>query len=227
MAGLHWVSRLQLLMGASAYLTSPMWLLLLAGGLFQAVRSGTPMADLGTPPWLIALTLVLLFGTRVLALGWAMLHPPLAARLGGWPTILRSTVADILLAVVAAPAIMASQCQAIVEIAGGRPSGWQPQRRQSQGITLGEAFDRYRWHMLLGLAFWTVALSELGGGIWNLPVALGLLGAPFLAAITSRADLGAAAARHGVFAADPGAPPCPMASPFRERWATTPDAAAA
>ena len=204
-AGLHWISRVQLLMGASAYLTSPMWLLLLAGGLFQAVRSGTPMADLGTPPWLIALTMILLFGTRTLSLVWAVLHPPLAARLGGWPTILRSVVVDILLAVVAAPAIMASQCQAILEIAGGRPSGWQPQRRRSDGITLGEALDRYRWHMLLGLVFWTVALSELGGGIWNLPVALGLLGAPFLAAITSRADLGAAAARHGVFVTDPGA----------------------
>src|SRR6185436_7590106 len=39
-AGLHWVSRLQLLMGASSYLTAPLWLLLLVVGALQSFRIG-------------------------------------------------------------------------------------------------------------------------------------------------------------------------------------------
>ena len=227
-AGLHWVSRLQLLMGATAYLTSPMWLAMLVGGLFVTVRTGTSAADLGTPPWLVALTLVLLFGTRLLALAAAALDGDLRRRLGGWRAILPSVVADTLLSILAAPAIMASQSIAVLEIASGRPSGWSPQRRHSDGIALGEALDRYRWHMLLGLMFWVVSLSELGGGRWSLPVALGLLGAPFLATITSRADLGAAAARWRLFATDPAtAAPAPTAPAPSAGWIAQPDAAAA
>jgi membrane glycosyltransferase len=47
-------------------------------------------------------------------------------------------------------------------------------------------------------------MADLSTGIWQLPVAVGLLGAPFLAAWTSRADWGARAARYNLFAADPG-----------------------
>jgi membrane glycosyltransferase len=202
-AGLHWISRVQLLMGALGYLSSPCWLLMLAGGLFVTVRTGTPMADLGTPPWLLALTLVLLFGTRLLALAAGVRDPALVKSMGGWRAVLASVVADTLLSIVAAPAIMASQSLAVLDILAGRPSGWRPQRRETDGIALGEALDGYRWHMLLGLLFWVVSLSELGGGYWSLPVALGLLGAPFLVAASSRSDYGRALARWGVFAADP------------------------
>ena len=202
-AGLHWVGRLQLLMGASAYLTSPLWLLLLVMGLAQALRMGTPMADMGTPAWLVGLTVVLLFGTRVVGLAGAMLDPALVRSLGGWRSILLGAAIDLPMSIIVAPIIMASQCLAIGAIVAGRPSGWQAQRRDTDGISLGEGFDHYRWHMLLGLAFWTMSLSELGGAAWSLPVALGLLGAPFVAAVTSRADLGAAAQRLGIFAGDP------------------------
>lgn len=209
-AGLHWLSRLQLLMGASGYLTSPLWLLLLVMGLGVAIRSGTPMADLGTPPWLIGLTVALLFGTRLMALAWAVADRGLAHALGGWRAILLGVGVEIPLSIIAAPIIMASQCLSIAEIVAGRRSGWLPQRRDTDGLALGEALDHYRWHMLLGLVFWTVSLSELGGAMWELPVALGLLGAPFVATFTSRADVGALAARHGIFSADPGmAEPAP------------------
>ena len=59
---------------------------------------------------------------------------------------------------------------------------------------------------------WTIALSELGGAAWGLPVAIGLLGAPFLATATSRSDLGAWVARKGIFAGDPFAAPASVAS---------------
>jgi membrane glycosyltransferase len=202
-AGLHWVSRLQLFMGASAYLTSPLWLLLLLTGLFQSVRTGTPMADLGAPAWLIVLTVVLLFGTKLMALVWVAFDRDLVRQLGGWRCILLGVTAEVPLSVIAAPVMMLSQCFAIGEIVAGRPSGWLPQRRDTDGIALAEALDHYRWHMLLGLVFWTVSLSEVDGALWGMPVALGLLGAPLLATWTSRADWGAKAASHGLFISEP------------------------
>jgi len=204
--GLHWVSRLQLLMGASSYLTSPLWLLLLVIGILQSFRVGGPLAGPGTPGWLITMTLLLLFGPKLLALIWATFDRGLVKMLGGWRAIGLSMLADIPLSIVVAPIMMASQCLAIVEILTGRPSGWHPQRREAQGVPLGSAFEFYRWHVVLGLPFWIVSIADLGTGIWQLPVAIGLLGAPFIAAWTSRADWGERAARRGLFSADPGEP---------------------
>src|SRR3546814_20989386 len=38
--GMHWISRLHLLMGASAYFTSPLWALLIGASLVQAGKIG-------------------------------------------------------------------------------------------------------------------------------------------------------------------------------------------
>jgi membrane glycosyltransferase len=203
-SGLHWISRLQLLMGASSYLTSPLWLLLLGVGAIQSLRVGGSIAGSATPWWLVGVTVILLFGTKLLALVWALFDRELVRSLGGWRGILISLLAEIPLSILVAPIMMASQCLSIIEILGGRQSGWRPQRRDTDGLGLIEAFEYYAPHVLLGLPFWLMAMADLGTGIWQLPVALGLLGAPLLAAWTSRADWGEKAARFGLFAADPG-----------------------
>jgi len=203
-AGLHWISRLQLLMGASSYLTAPLWLFLLAIGAVQSLRVGGAIAGAATPGWLIGMTLILLFGTKLLALVWALFDRALVHRLGGWRAILAGLLAEIPLSIVVAPIMMASQCLAIVEILSGKQSGWRPQRRDTDGLGLIEAFEYYSAHVLLGLPFWLVSMSDLGAGIWQLPVTIGLLGAPFIAAWTSRADWGGKLAGYGLFAADPG-----------------------
>jgi membrane glycosyltransferase len=203
-SGLHWVSRLQLLMGASSYLTSPLWLLLLAVGAIQSLRVGGAIAGSATPWWLVAATVALLFGTKLLALVWALFDRELVRSLGGWRGILTSLLAEIPLSILVAPIMMASQCLSIIEILSGKQSGWRPQRRDTDGLGLIEAFEYYAPHVMLGLPFWLMVMADLGTGIWQLPVALGLLGAPLLAAWTSRADWGEKAARIGLFAADPG-----------------------
>lgn len=203
-SGLHWISRLQLLMGASSYLTAPLWLVLLAIGTVQSLRVGGPIAGAATPGWLIGMTLLLLFGTKLLALVWALFDAALVRRLGGWRAILAGLLVEIPLSIVVAPIMMASQCLAIVEILSGKQSGWRAQRRDTDGLGLIEAFGYYSPHVLLGLPFWLVSMNDLGAGIWQLPVTIGLFGAPFIAAWTSRADWGGKLAHHGLFAADPG-----------------------
>lgn len=221
-AGLHWVSRLQLLMGASAYLTSPLWLFLLTVALLQSIRVGAPVLDHGTPMWLLVGTLLLLFGNKMLALIWAAFDRKLVVMLGGWRAIFTGLLVDVPLSVLAAPIIMASQCLAILEIMTGRPSGWAAQRREANNVSIIDAFDHYRWHVLLGLPFLLVTMDPSATGLWNLPVALGLLGAPLLVAATSRADWGARAARFKLFSGDPGEQPSALlAGAEQPRPATT------
>jgi len=202
-SGLHWISRLQLLMGASSYLTSPLWLLLLAVGALQSLRVDGPIASTGTPVWLILTTAALLFGTKLLALAWALFDRALVRSLGGWRALLLSLLAEIPLSILVAPIMMASQCRSVFEILSGKQSGWRPQRRETDGIGLAEAFEYHLPHVLLALPFWLISMGDLGMGIWQLPVTIGLLGSPFIAAWTSRADWGARLAHHGLFAADP------------------------
>jgi len=203
-SGLHWVSRLQLLMGASSYLTSPLWLLLLGIGAIESLRLGGPIASAETPIWLIATTLLLLFGTKLLALLWALFDRALVRSLGGWRGILFGMLVEIPLSILVAPIMMASQCLSIVEILSGKQSGWRPQRRDRDGLGLIEAFEFYALHVLLGLPFWLLSMGDLGTGMWQLPVTIGLLFSPFIAAWTSRADWGERLARYGLFATDPG-----------------------
>jgi membrane glycosyltransferase len=153
----------------------------------------------------------LLFGGKAIALLWAAFDRRLVEMMGGWRAILLGVAVDVPLSIIAAPVIMATQCISIGEILAGRKSGWLPQRRDTDGIMLAEAFDHYRWHMLLGLAFWVASFSEIGGAAWGLPVALGLLGAPFFATLTSRADYGTLAQRKGIFVAEPERAEQPLA----------------
>jgi membrane glycosyltransferase len=197
-----------------------LWLLLLIVGLIQSFRAGAPIVDLGTPVWLIAATLMLLFGSKLMALIWAAFDRKLVQRLGGWRAIALGFIVDVPLSILSAPIIMASQCYALIDILSGRPSGWHAQSRESKGVPLMASFEHYRWHVLLGLPFWLTAMADLGTGVWQLPVAIGLLGAPLFATWTSRSDWGARAARYGLFAADPGAAVTSVPLPDREQAAT-------
>lgn len=200
-AGLHWVSRLQMLMGASAYLASPLWLLLMVESLFHPVLFADVSPTLAPSPWLLALTGLLLFGPKLLAFAWLAMNPFRARALGGVGRIAASIAVEIPLAIIVAPIIMISQTIAVFEILRGRPSGWSPQRRSADGIALEQAFSDYRWHGLAALPFLVGALVGPGTLMWMLPVVISLLLAPLIVAVTSRCDAGEWLARRGIFAA--------------------------
>src|SRR3546814_5767151 len=58
-SGFHWVNRLQLLMGASAYLTSPLWLILVLFGVLQPLGLFGDNPALHPSGWPLTLTIVL------------------------------------------------------------------------------------------------------------------------------------------------------------------------
>ncbi len=198
-AGLHWVSRLQLLMGASAYLTSPLWLMLLAASAIVAVHSQGEIQIIAPSGWLLGLTLLLLFAPKFMALGWMLADPMRRGGFGGGWALIKSVGLDIPLGVLVAPMMMLTQTLAVIDILRGRPSGWAAQNRVSDGIALSDAARHYRWHLIVGGAMAAAALLGLQAAVWMAPIFAGLLAAPLLVTWTSRASLGQASARHGLF----------------------------
>lgn len=197
--GFHWVSRLQLLMGCSAYFTSPMWLLLLIAGIVASLGSGSDWNHLPVGEVTIFVTLVLLFGPKLLALAWTLADPARRAAFGGARRVLIGTAIEIPLAMLLAPMVMMTQTIVVVDILRGRSSGWTAQRRQVDGITLREAARFYRLHVLVGILLAVAAIAAGQSIGWVAPVAVGLVAAPFICMATSREDAGRWLARRGLF----------------------------
>lgn len=197
--GFHWVNRLQLLIGASAYCTSPLWLVLLGVSALLAARSGGEIQVM-TPSWsLFGMTVVLLFGPKAMALGWFLPDVTRRAAFGGGRAMLSSVVAEIPLSILAAPMVMMTQTLAVVDILRGRKSGWDAQTRVSDGIAARDAVWHFRWHMALGAVMAAFAVAGSVAAIWMTPIFLGLLLSPWIAAWTSRRSLGAWARRRRLF----------------------------
>ena len=198
-AGFHWINRLQLLMGASAYLTSPLWLMLLIAGLIEPFRVSLLYWSLIPSGWLLLLTMTLLLGPKLLALAWLTIDDSLRRDLGGTRGLIASIAIEIPLSVLVAPIIMLTQTMAIVDIIRGRPSGWSAQCRQADGISFDQAWRRYRWHVAFGSLFAAAIVMGIDGALWTFPVAAGLIAAPWVAMASARIDFGDWLAARGLF----------------------------
>lgn len=202
-AGLHPVSRFQLLVGATAYCTSPMWLALILVVLGGAASGLWPAAAILPSGGLLGVTAILLFGPKILSILWAMADPARRIGFGGAARVTKGVIADILLSILMAPVAMFTQTINLVTILMGRKASWNGQTRDRDGMAIGSAIWLFKWHLALGvgLAWLAVEAGALG---WTTPVLLGLFAAPFLAAITARKDLGLRAEQAGLFqVADP------------------------
>lgn len=198
-AGLHWVSRFQMLMGASAYLASPLWMILMMATLLHPLLFAN--SPLGSPPsvWLVGLTVLLLVGPKLMSFAWLCMDRRRQVALGGLGRIGRTMAVEIPLSILIAPLTMLAQTIAVAGILRGRPSGWSPQRREADGIALSQAARDYRWHVFVSLPLLAGIAAGPGLMVWLLPVAISLLLAPFLVTATSRCDVGQWLARRGIF----------------------------
>jgi membrane glycosyltransferase len=193
------VNRFQLLVGASAYLTSPMWLALmmvvLVGQSLGAWEATTILPSNG----LLLLTIALLFGPKLLALGWALANPARRVSFGGARSLVGSVLFETILSILMAPVSMLTQTINLFSIMIGRKSAWNGQTRDRDGMSIVEALWIFKYHLLLAAAMLGLAIY---GGLaigWLMPVVVGLALAPALAALTARKDLGRYAADHGLF----------------------------
>ncbi|MXP25573.1 glucans biosynthesis glucosyltransferase MdoH [Altererythrobacter indicus] len=201
--GLHWASRMHLLIGASAYLTSPAWLVLILTAIAQVAFEGQNPITESTPPSVLWLTIVLLFGPKLMGLTWLLSNKDRRQRYGGAASIIKSVLLEIPLAVLLAPVSMVNQLLALGEVLLGRSSGWNAQSREAKGLTVGDVLPNLKPHILLGLAFAATVFIDPITAAWLSPLTIGLLTSPWLVSMTSNTGLGAALGRKGYFQVPP------------------------
>lgn len=196
-SGLHWVSRLHLLIGASAYLTSPAWLLLILTMIGQAAMHDTGSFVTLAPPSVLALTVVLLFGPKLMGTIWMLAEAGRRRSFGGTWTILRSVAVEVVLSILLAPVTMVTQTKALLGLLFGISAGWNTQSRDARRIGVREVVPDLREHVLLGLALCATVLISPVVAAWLSPVIAGLLLSPWLISLTSieRSEGGVAAGR--------------------------------
>lgn len=211
--GLHPVSRLHLLMGASSFLVSLLWLVLLLTSWFDPTliaEAGAAVVQAqdaagrlaaeqrhGVAMLLFAGTLVLLFGPRLMGIILCLSGPRPAS--GRW-RLAASAVLETLATVLLAPLMMLFHCWFLFGIACGRATGWDPQARDAQTVSWRRSLTLTGVPATLGLLGLLVLLDVPPmTTAWLLPVCLGLGLSPWLVCWTSRSDLGRISERLGLF----------------------------
>src|SRR5204862_5293925 len=91
-AGFHWTSRLHLLIGASAYLTSPAWLLLILAEIAQRLLGVHDAIVEGPPAAVLVVTLLCLFGLKALGGIWVLADRERRRSLGGGAAAAKAAV---------------------------------------------------------------------------------------------------------------------------------------
>jgi len=205
--GLHPISRLQLFFGMLCYLVSPIWLMSLIVGLaIQAQITLTMpeywrlLAPVKYDPivWASLLTVVMLIGPKILGLALTLSRPEERAKFGGALAILKSAAFETAYSAVMAPVMMVGHSRIVFEVLSGKDAGWTAQTRDGETLSYKDAFRAHRWEINTGLLFASMLLLAPHLTIWFAPIILPLIASPFIAVLTSRKDLGAAAGRMGL-----------------------------
>lgn len=213
--GLHFISRVHILMGIMGYAASPLWLLLLALTTIEAVRQSlTPhqyfQANIALfPAWQVSVeneALLLFLGIMTILLLPKFLslvlhlRPVAARRFGGVGKMISSVVLEVLISTLLAPALAWLHARFVAGILLGQTTGWDAQDRGDAGTPWKEAWKAH-WPATVAGVGWTLVLALAAPKLlpWFSPVILGLLLAVPLSVWTSKATAGVGAASKGLF----------------------------
>ena len=202
--GLHWMSRLHLLMGIGSYITAPLWLAFLLTGLVISLEAQFirpeyfpkgfalfpmwPAQDPVRAMWVFGGTLALLIIPKIfgLLLFLTRRERPINAPVDGIGRCFTALFAEVLISGLLAPVMMVFQTRAVFETLSGRDAGWQTQRRSQHGAQV-VPIKPYIPATMMGVVFAGAAASiSLSLLAWMSPVIFGLLLAAPLEWLTSR-----------------------------------------
>ena len=191
--GLHWISRVHMLVGVGHYFTAPMWAMLMLVGLaiplYQAdlawdgfrLPGFSPLAywrqaDADRVTWLFAATMGVLFLPKVLGYV-AMLFDPAARRgAGGGLRALLGVLIESVLAALMAPIVMYRQSRGVAEVLAGRDSGWEAQCRDDGSVPFSSLVRGYAGITAFGLFMGALSWGVSPGlALWMLPVVAGMV----------------------------------------------------
>jgi membrane glycosyltransferase len=214
MKGLHPAHRVVFMTGVMAYLSAPLWfafLLLSTASLaiqtlvapeyFSQPHQMFPLWPEWRPDWAIQLvfaTGTLLFLPKVLAV--LLVSGKHAAEFGGRFKLCLSALGEILLSMLFAPIRMLFHTRFVVIALAGWSLQWRSPSRDDASTTWGYAIRQHGAQTVLGVAWaaFVTWLNPLFLG-WLAPVAGALIVSIPLSVYTSRASLGRAARRAGLF----------------------------
>ncbi|MBK6703676.1 MAG: glucans biosynthesis glucosyltransferase MdoH [Caulobacteraceae bacterium] len=207
--GLHWLARVQIVMAAMVYAAGPLWFCFMAAGVALRVQQGFPEA--GEPwfggsasqlfelHWSIVLTVVMLFGPKVMGMVLILVDPAERRAFGGIGALSAGFAAEFVMSALLAPVRMLIACRAVLEVVCGIDTGWNAQRRSVSRTSLAEAWVAYRTPTLVGLALLAIAAPFSDLVIWMAPIIIGLLFSAPIAVVTSSVAAGQFARRLGMF----------------------------
>ncbi|WP_019906232.1 glucans biosynthesis glucosyltransferase MdoH [Methylobacterium sp. 77] len=206
--GLRAASRWHLIVGIVSYLASPLWVLFLAAASIRAAVTG----DLGLLAYgltgtglaahgLAALVVTVLALPKLLSLGHVLASRTRRAAFGGTASLLRSAVLEQIVWVLLWPVMTVFAAGAVATTFIGRVVRWDSQVRDDRQVPWSEAIRLQLDALVAGvlLAGLLAYAGDLWLTLWMAPVAIALLTSPAFSVLTSRADLGRASQRNGLF----------------------------
>ena len=162
-AGLRLVSRMHLSVGIMSYLSSPLWLVMIAIGFALTVQSHLirpeyfnhdfqlfptwPRFDVALMMALFWFSMVVLLIPKLLGFIRALASPRIRRGAGGVIGVSASVLLEAILSALYAPILMMIQSRHVFEVFMGRDSGWKPQRRDSGSTTWRDAWYFHRRHI--------------------------------------------------------------------------------
>jgi membrane glycosyltransferase len=213
--GLHWVSRLHLLMGIGSYVTSPLWLAFLLSGVLIALQSHFvrpeyfgdgkslfprwPEVDPVQAKWVFIGTMGALLAPKLLAFIVLLFDRRGLRGCGGAVRAFASILIETLLGGLIAPIAMLMQSTAVVLILAGRDSGWNAQQREDGRLPFRAVWLGYWRYTAFGFALAAAAYAVSPAlFLWMTPVLLGLALAIPLVLLSASRRVGIALRRAGL-----------------------------
>lgn len=210
--GLHPLSRLHLATGVMSYVSSPLWLLFILLSVATLIRNANPELNYVGPgsdafAWLpeewnaLAIGLfgsimAMLVAPKLLGALALVRNPTQRPRYGGALAIWAGTAAEIGASIIRAPVMMIFHTSFLLAILAGSVVAWDPQARDGRRLALRVSLRVHLWSLAFGFGLIaTVAALAPAAVLWFVPLAIGPLLSPWLTSLSSRSDLGAAAAR--------------------------------
>ena len=205
--GLHWVSRVHLIQGIMSYLASPLWLMLLLAGLLLATvaRHTTPNYFPDTfslfPVWpvfdpelalrLFAITFVVLYLPKLLALILALKDAELRKGCGGAIGLFKSVLAETFVSMLLSPIMMLIQSRVVADVMIGRDSGWNAQNRDDQAMPFKACARVHAAHVVAGVGFGVLAFHiSWATFLWLAPIGGALMLSPLVSWSTGVPEFG-------------------------------------
>ncbi|MCY0966028.1 glucans biosynthesis glucosyltransferase MdoH [Parathalassolituus penaei] len=211
---LHPISRLHFFMGAIAYITSFIWLMMLvlstADAVIRALHANVYFTGIYQlyPSWpidktpqiaaLIILTITLLMGPKLLAIILTITHR--RQEFGGTRAIIKGSIIETLFAILIAPIMMSYHAWFVLSVFLGFKVNWDAQDREGRMLPWGESIARTSRMTILALLWgWVTYTYAPIFFWWLLPITTGMVLSSAIVRYSSSLDLGTVCRENGIF----------------------------